>query len=623
MPNINKAFANAKVINRTFDKSINYIDDIIHKRDDYPPSARQVIKRYGESPIKSISINRTPVNKILLGSLNVASLGDFNKNLANLPYDQLYHLDIVINVEPGTAVKVEKNEVINIDTRINHNNKTETKQLSFVPVGLTLNKLLEGGKKILGSKYFDYSAYNNNCQDYIMALLKGSNIGNEQDFNFIKQDTKSLFKNNPALRKFANTVTDIGARANVVIEGSGMNNHNIQSILFNKPAYTNSKAVKWLKKHKFSGLEVDEKPNHLRYRQQDPDKMTTQGYHFITKPIFKDISFIIGIKHNNNMFDDSDSDSYSSSDSDSDISDEDEKEIVKSMKQLGRRIKHHHKMKGGKITFAKHFNKIGKDVKDNLNMVDRTAVNLGNRAMNKVIKPTGKYITNTNGLLSDVVNYGIPAATGATFGAVGGLTGNPLIGVAASALGSKLGTMASDKIAKETMIQDRTGKGINKVKNTRKRLKGKGDLIHIDISSHNAKGKSATNKMFGGDIEMYNPVGHHGLNTNQPVPSFEQTKTRKRIVSDSALLNMVSDQDLKDVKQMLSSKTVEDSLTPTQRKAIARKMKKEFEDNVKKIKSNQSKKNKPTGKYDAPHHVKGSSEAKDHMAKLRAMRKTK
>lgn len=600
MPNINKAFANAKVINRTFDKSINYIDDIIHKRDDYPPSARQVIKRYGESPIKSISINRTPVNKILLGSLNVASLGDFNKNLANLPYDQLYHLDIVINVEPGTAVKVEKNEVINIDTRINHNNKTETKQLSFVPVGLTLNKLLEGGKKILGSKYFDYSAYNNNCQDYIMALLKGSNIGNEQDFNFIKQDTKSLFKNNPALRKFANTVTDIGARANVVIEGSGMNNHNIQSILFNKPAYTNSKAVKWLKKHKFSGLEVDEKPNHLRYRQQDPDKMTTQGYHFITKPIFKDISFIIGIKHNNNMFDDSDSD-YSSSDSDSDISDEDEKEIVKSMKHLGRRIKHHHKMKGGKISFAKHFNKIGKDVKDNLNMVDRTAVNLGNRAMNKVINPTGKYITNTNGLLSDVVNYGIPATTGATFGAIGGLTGNPLIGVAASALGSKLGTMASDKIAKETMIQDRTGKGI------RKRLKG----------------KSATNKMFGGDIEMYNPVGHRGLNTNQPVPSFEQTKTRKRIVSDSALLNMVSDQDLKDVKQMLSSKTVEDSLTPTQRKAIARKMKKEFEDNVKKIKSNQSKKNKPTGKYDAPHHVKGSSEAKEHMAKLRAMRKNK
>ena len=300
------------------------------------------------------------------------------------------------------------------------------------------------------------------------------------------------------------------------------------------------------------------------------------------------------------------------------------------MKQLGRRIKHHHKMKGGKISFAKQFNKIGKDVKNNLNVVDRTASNLGSKAMNKVINPTGKYITNTNGLLSDVVNYGIPAATGATFGAVGGLTGNPLIGVAASALGSKLGTMASDKIAKETMIQDRTGKGINKVKSTRKRLKGKGDLIHIDISSHNAKditsgktSKSATNKMFGGDIEMYNPVGHRGLNTNQPVPSFEQTKTRKRIVSDSALLNMVSDQDLKDVKQMLSSKTVEDSLTPTQRKAIARKMKKEFEDNVKKIKSNQSKKNKPTGKYDAPHHVKGSSEAKEHMAKLRAMRKTK
>lgn len=629
MPNINKAFA--KVINRKFDKSIDYVNDIIHKRDDYPPNAREVIKLYGNTPIKSISINRTPVNKILLGALNVASLGDFNKNLANLPYDKLYHLDIVLTLENGKQIKVEKNEVINIDTNIKHNNKTESKQLSFTPVGITLNKLLEGAKKIQGNKFYNYSAYNNNCQDFIMSLLKGSNIGNEQDYNFIKQDTKTLFKNNPALRKFANTVTDIGARANVVIEGSGVDtlevshrdNHNIQSILFDKPAYTISKAIKWLKKHKFTGLEVDEKTDHLRFRQKDPHKMTMQGYHFITKPIHKDIKFIIGIQNNPNMLD-SDSD-YSSSDSESDISDDDEKEIVKSMKRLGRHIKKHHKMHGGKISFAKQFNKIGKDIKDSMSETKHN-VNLVSDQARKIGNKTGKYVTNTNGLLSDVVNYGIPAATGATFGAIGGLTGNPLIGVAASALGSKLGTMASDKIAKETMIQDRTGHGIRKRKSkgiTGGKTQGSGDLIHIDISSHNAKGRKASNKMSGGDIESYNPVPHRGLDTNQPVPSFNQTKSRKRILSDSALLNMISDQDLKDVKKMLSSETVEDSLTPAQRKAIARKMEKDFKDNVAKIKKEKLAKHKPTGKYDMPHHVKGSQEAKDHMAKIRSMRKNK
>jgi len=78
----------------------------------------------------------------------------------------------------------------------------------------------------------------------------------------------------------------------------------------------------------------------------------------------------------------------------------------------------------------------------------------------KAGKKTGKYITTTDGLLSDVVNYGIPATTGAAFGALGSATGNPALGIAASALGSKLGTMAADKIADETLIQSRTGEGM-------------------------------------------------------------------------------------------------------------------------------------------------------------------
>ena len=84
----------------------------------------------------------------------------------------------------------------------------------------------------------------------------------------------------------------------------------------------------------------------------------------------------------------------------------------------------------------------------------------GASKVKKASKATGKYVTDVNGLASDVVNYGIPAASSATLGALGAATGNPLIGVAASALGSKLGTMAADKIAKETVIQSRTGEGV-------------------------------------------------------------------------------------------------------------------------------------------------------------------
>lgn len=73
----------------------------------------------------------------------------------------------------------------------------------------------------------------------------------------------------------------------------------------------------------------------------------------------------------------------------------------------------------------------------------------------KAGKATGKYITNVDGLASDVVNYGLPAVGSASLGALGSATGNPAVGIAASALGAKLGTMAADKIADETVIQSR------------------------------------------------------------------------------------------------------------------------------------------------------------------------
>jgi len=90
----------------------------------------------------------------------------------------------------------------------------------------------------------------------------------------------------------------------------------------------------------------------------------------------------------------------------------------------------------------------------------------------RVGKATGEYITNTDGLLSDVVNYGIPAVGSASLGALGAATGNPAVGIAASALGAKLGTMAADKIADETLIQSRYEGGAVKPKRKSRFEKG-------------------------------------------------------------------------------------------------------------------------------------------------------
>ena len=39
------------------------------------------------------------------------------------------------------------------------------------------------------NRFVTYSAYNNNCQDFIENLLIANNINNEDALKFVKQDT--------------------------------------------------------------------------------------------------------------------------------------------------------------------------------------------------------------------------------------------------------------------------------------------------------------------------------------------------------------------------------------------------------------------------------------------------
>ena len=69
---------------------------------------------------------------------------------------------------------------------------------------------------------------------------------------------------------------------------------------------------------------------------------------------------------------------------------------------------------------------------------------LGKKEAKKALetdKKIKKYITGKKkgSLAGDLVNYGIPALTGAVLGGAAGLVGGPVAGVAGSAIGSKIG----------------------------------------------------------------------------------------------------------------------------------------------------------------------------------------
>jgi hypothetical protein len=481
----------------------------------------------------------------------------------------------------------------------------EQKEITNLPAGITLNQLLENGKKIQGNNWFNYSAYNNNCQDFIIAVLKGSNIGNEQDYNFVKQDTKSLFKGDSFLRKFANTVTDIGAKVNEITTGAGIVSTKVQSVLFDKSHWTKRKAINWLKKHNYTGLECHETENKLRFRQLEPSKK----YKYITQEIPNNIELIIitksNINNNNNnnsiinnnsemptirktlkYSNMSDSESDSDSDSDSECSMRGnglarERQIIKKIKKLRNEIDEHQQVHGGKINIGRAFKKLGSTIKRGFNKEVMPTLS------REVLNPAEKYITSKKGgLATDVIKYGLPAASSALLGglATAATGGNPVAGVAASALGSKLGSLAGTELQKATgtSISRAVKRGktvasedISEAKALKdgKQVTTKGDLIHIDIASHDDS-----------------PMKGDGI---------KKKRGRPRKTSLEQIIENHREKEMKELKQAVG--------------VMAKNINKEMSITI-------------PPKHSAPigsgiKLVKGSEEAKEHMAKLRAMRK--
>ena len=73
----------------------------------------------------------------------------------------------------------------------------------------------------MGDSFVRYSANQNNCQDFVLAVLESNGLMTPQLFDFVKQDTEAIFKNKPIIRKVVNTVTDLGAVVDNAVDNAG------------------------------------------------------------------------------------------------------------------------------------------------------------------------------------------------------------------------------------------------------------------------------------------------------------------------------------------------------------------------------------------------------------------
>ena len=192
------------------------------KGDRYTAKVDKILKDNGSKVIKSITVKRTPLNWLMTGTLNAVSFGLLNKRMKENDIDELFHLFMELVMEDGMRIGLEKNERIDMNVNMKTRPKTETEPIDAVGSGITLDELMKNTREEMGDdKYFNYSAKNNNCSDFILAIMDANGIGDAGDKAFVRQDAKTLFGKSTFLRKLVNTATDIAGKITDVV-GNGM-----------------------------------------------------------------------------------------------------------------------------------------------------------------------------------------------------------------------------------------------------------------------------------------------------------------------------------------------------------------------------------------------------------------
>lgn len=219
MNNIKDMYSSAQNLMSFYNRpAVQIARDLRKGYNDFPFSFRNMMSKYGNETIRTIVIVRNPLNNLTKSLLNMVTFGEMERRMKTQPYEDFFHLKIIVN----NKYSIEKEQVIKFTLNREVKQDAETLVVQNIPSGVTINQMLERTKQAMGSLMFSYNFKTNNCQVFVSSLLKSIGINNPQYHQFINQNVASVFKDMSISRKIINTSTDIGNRANFLIEGRGI-----------------------------------------------------------------------------------------------------------------------------------------------------------------------------------------------------------------------------------------------------------------------------------------------------------------------------------------------------------------------------------------------------------------
>ena len=211
------------IVTDLYDRVKRNVKVILFGPFDLSQREQKVLKTHGDKVIRFCKINRRPVHQGIATLLNVATLGGLDDAIENSYHDDLFHLSIDFELMDGTKIRVQKLELVTFTVRSTSFGLAEGDESMECPdfPPITFKKAIAKTKEYMGKWFAPYDAKHNNCQDFVLAILHANGVNNPAYDKFVKQDTRSIFTNNPTLRTITRALTDPLARISNVIHGAG------------------------------------------------------------------------------------------------------------------------------------------------------------------------------------------------------------------------------------------------------------------------------------------------------------------------------------------------------------------------------------------------------------------
>lgn len=169
-----------------------------------PTRAQEVFDKYKNDVITKMSIRRQPLQSILQKTI---------KSLVNIPYDDMYHLALIVECG-GKSIIIEKLHIVNINDRFSTDAGCEYFDVKIdkqITLGTLINNTI---KKIGDYEFYDYHIINRNCQIFVKELLVSNGLLTDTGLKFLYQDFTQQAKENPIKIGVAHAITRVANIAN-------------------------------------------------------------------------------------------------------------------------------------------------------------------------------------------------------------------------------------------------------------------------------------------------------------------------------------------------------------------------------------------------------------------------